>query len=117
MWYSCGVVSVQTLLVALGWSWQAPICMCAVRNCWVETVCVGLCGQKVTCVAVFAVQGLPVKPPNYVYKQRVAPGVVVRERKAPAAASRAPGSTAGTARKAKKRPAASRGFEMSATMA
>ena len=69
-------------------------------------------------LGVFMAQGLPVKPPNYVYKQRVAPGVVVREQKAPAAASRAPGSsTAGTARKAKKRPAASRGFEMSATMA
>ena len=56
------------------------------------------------------------KAPNHVYKQRVAPGVTVKqqlpaEHVSPAAAAAAP-------KKAKKRAAtASRGFEMSATMA
>ncbi len=55
------------------------------------------------------------KSPNHVYKQRVAPGVTVKqqlpaERVSPAAAAAAP-------KRAKKRAAtASRGFEMSATM-
>ena len=64
-------------------------------------------------------QGLPVKPPGHVYRQRLAPGVTIREQKQPAAAAR-PTSRAsnGAPRKAKKRaPAGGRGFEMSATMA
>ncbi len=60
------------------------------------------------------VQGLPVKPPTHVYKQRLGPGVVIREQLPPARAA-----TSGTSapRKAKKRATASKGFEMSATMA
>ncbi|EIE24610.1 hypothetical protein COCSUDRAFT_40961 [Coccomyxa subellipsoidea C-169] len=59
-------------------------------------------------------QGLPVKPPTHVYKQRLGPGVVIREQLPPARPA-----TSGTSapRKAKKRATASKGFEMSATMA
>ena len=62
------------------------------------------------------VQGLPVKAPNHVYRQRLGQGVTVKqqlpaERVSSAAAASAP-------KKGKKRAAAaSRGFEMSATMA
>jgi len=58
-------------------------------------------------------QGLPVKAPNHVYKQRMGQGVTVKqqlpaERVSSAAAAAAP-------KKAKKKAAtASRGFEMSA---
>ena len=62
------------------------------------------------------VQGLPVKAPNHVYKQRLGQGVTVKqqlpaEQVSSAAAAAAP-------KKARKRAAtASRGFEMSASMA
>ena len=62
------------------------------------------------------VQGLPVKAPNHVYKQRLGQGVTVKqqlpaEQVSSAAAASAP-------KKARKRAAtASRGFEMSASMA
>lgn len=54
------------------------------------------------------------KPPTHVYRQRLGPGMVIREQLPPAKAT---SSGTPAPRRTKKRSTASKGFEMSATMA
>lgn len=70
----------------------------------------------VTDESVCYTQGLPVKAPNHVFEQRLGQGVTVRQQLPLEAISSA--AAAAAPKKAKKRAAtASRGFEMSASMA
>lgn len=79
--------------------------------CNSESIIYGSLSTSMCCV-----QGLPVKSPTHVYKQRMGPGMVIREQLPPArTATTASGTVA--PRKAKKRATASKGFEMSATLA